>query len=161
MLSQNFKIVPCGIDVDLNVTATPSADSINMKNFHKCTFLVQYVDLGTANHTVFCYSGAADGELTTAIPFWYAFGGAAQGSANCEVLTTLTACEATGLIVAHGTYDNYLMVIEVDAAAMQQGYEWLTLTFADNIGGGGATGQAIVIAVLEPRYKPFAGSALT
>ena len=158
MLSQNFKIVPCGIDVDINTAATNSADSINMKNFHKCTFIVQFVDLGTANTTVFVYSGATDGALTTAIPFWYSFGGAAQGSANCDVLTTLTACAKTGLVVAHGTYDNYLLVVEVDAADMYQGYEWLTLVFADV--DGGATGQAIVIAVLESRYAPFAGSVL-
>jgi hypothetical protein len=150
MLAENFKIVPCGIDVDINGAADNVADSINMKNFHKCTFIVQYVDMGTADHIVKVQSGATDGALTSDVTFKYAFGGAAQGSANCDVLTAWGSSAA--LTVAHGTYDNFLLIIEVDAAAMDiaNGEEWLTLNFTDP---GNATGQAIVIAVLEPRYS--------
>jgi len=154
MITENFKIVPCGIDVDINGATDNVADSINMKNFHRATFIIQYVDLGTADHTVLLYSGATDAARTSALPFRYAFASAATGSASCDVLADWTACAATGLSVAHGTYDNFMLVIEVDAAAMDvaSGEEWLTLDFQDT-GDAGATGQAIVFAILAPRYK--------
>jgi hypothetical protein len=150
MLSERYKIVPCGIDIDINSAADNKADSINMKNYHKATFLIQYEDMGTADHIVKVFSGAADGDLTSAVTFNYAFGSAAQGSANCDVLTAWASSAA--LTVTHGTYDNYLLIVEVDAAAMDtaNNEEWLTLDFND---AGNATGRAIVIAVLEPRYS--------
>lgn len=153
MINERYKIVPCGIDVDINSATDNVADSINMKGAHKCTFVIQYVDLGTANHTVLVYSGASDAARTSAMPFKYAFASAATGSANCDVLTDWTDCATTGLAVAHDTYDNYLLMIEVDAANMDvaNSENWLTLDFQDT-GDAGATGQAVVFAILEPRY---------
>jgi len=150
MLTENFKIVPCGVDVDINSAADNKADSINMAKYHKCTFIIQYEDMGTADHIVKVFSGATDAALDSAVTFNYAFGSAAQGSANCDVLTAWASSAA--LTVAHGTYDNFMLIVEVDAAAMDtaNGEEWLTLDFNDP---GNATGRAIVFAVLQPRYS--------
>lgn len=148
---ENFKLVPCGVDIDFNTAASNLSDSINMKNYHRATFLIQLADIGTASPILIVYSGATDAACTSALKFRYAFGSAAAGSANCDVLTDWTECDTTGLTLTHGTYDNYLLVVEVETAKMDvaNGEEWLTLDFTDP---GGATGQAIVIAVLEPRY---------
>ena len=149
---ENFKIVPCGVDIDFNTGANNVSDSINMSNYHRATFLIQLADIGTADPVLSVYSGATAAARTSALGFKYAFGGAAFGSANCDVLNAWTDCASTGLALTHGTYDNYLLVVDVDASQMDlaNGENWLTLDFADP--STGATGQAIVIAVLEPRY---------
>ncbi len=150
---ENYKPVPVGVDIDFNTAASNLTDSINMKNYHRATFLIQLYDIGTASPVLYAYSGATDAACTSQLDFRYAFGSAAQGSANCDVLTAwTTAAAATGLTLTHGTYDNYLLIVDISAAAMDiaNAEEWLTLDFTDP---GGATGQAIVVAVLEPRYK--------
>ena len=35
-----YKVVPVASDMDVNTSATNPADSINMKNYHHATFLV-------------------------------------------------------------------------------------------------------------------------
>jgi len=147
---ENYKVVPIASDLDLAGSATNPCDSINMKGFHHATFLINYQTIGGADHDVKVYSGATDAALTSALTFHYAFMGAAAGSANCDVL----AADATSaaLRVAHATYDNYMLVVEVDGSDMDvaNGEEWLTLTFPDTLTG--ATGNVSVVAILEPRY---------
>jgi hypothetical protein len=148
------KIVPCGIDVDFNSSTENLCDSINMKDSHSVLYVIQLVDIGTASPTLLVYSGATDAACTSALPFYYRWGGAAQGSANCDVFGAWTACEATGLSLTHGTYDNYVLQVMVSASAMDiaNQEEWLTLDFQDT-GDAGATGQATVIALLDKRYR--------
>jgi len=145
-----YKVVPILSDGDLAAGATLSGDSINMKNFHHATFIVNMQELGGAANYILIYSGATDAALTSALTFHYAFGGAAQGSANCDVL----AADATSanLSVAHATYDNYMLICEVDASDMDiaNGENWLTFTCADT--DTGATCNISVHAILEPRY---------
>lgn len=147
---ENYKIVPVGVDIDFNTGANNLSDSINMKNYHRATFLIQLADIGTASPVLYCYSGATDAACTSALTFRYAFGSAAQGTALCDVLADWSTSAA--LTLTHTTYDNYLLVVDIMAAEMDlaNSEEWLTLDFADD--ATGATGQAIVIAVLEPRY---------
>ena len=146
---ENYKIVPIGVDIDFDTGASNLSDSINMKNYHRATFLIQLYDIGTASPVLYVYSGANDAACTSALTFYYAFGSAAQGTALCDVLADWSTSAA--LTLTHGTYDNYLLVVDVPATAMDlaNNEDWLTLDFTDP---GGATGQAIVIAILEPRY---------
>lgn len=150
-LAENYKIVPVGSDIDLNVAAANDCDSINMKNYHHATFLVNFQTLGGAAIYVALYSGATDGAKTSALTFNYAFGGAAAGAANCDVLAAWAT--SAMLTVAHATYDNYLLVIEAPATIMDlaNNEDWLTLSFLDT--DTGATGNVSVIAVLQPRYS--------
>jgi len=57
---------------------------------------------------------------------------------------------ATGLVVAHGTYSNFMLVVEVDASDMDVANEeeWLYLQFTTS----STTGLATIFAILEPRY---------
>ncbi len=161
--ADRFKIVPVGSDIDLSAAAANDCDSINMKNYHHATFLINFQTLGGAAIYVALYSGATDGAKTSALTFWYALGSAAQASASCDVLAawSTVSTAASGVTIAHATYDNYLMVVECPATIMDLANEeeWLTLSFLDT--DTGATGNVSVIAILQPRYPDNqSGSAL-
>ena len=149
-LAEKFKIVPVASDINLNDSATNPGDSINMKNFHHATFLINFQDLGGAAAYINVHSGTTDGALTSALTFRYAIMSAAAAAASCDVLGAESTSAA--LVVAHGTYDNYMFVVEVDASDMDiaNGEEWLTISFPDT--ATGSTGNVSCVAILEPRY---------
>lgn len=146
-------------DGDLNAGATLSCDSINMKDYLAARFLVNYQTIAGAANYVLLYSGATDGALTSALTFRYGFGGAAAASASSDVVSTWAT--SANLSVAHGTYDNYMLIIDISAADMDtaNGEEWLTLVFADT--DTGATGNVSVFALLEPRYDDQQATSAT
>lgn len=149
-LAEEKKIVPVLSDGDLNAGATLDGDSINMKNFHHATFIVGLQTLAGASSHVKVFSGATDAAKTSALTFNYAFGGAAAAAASADVLAAWAT--SADLTLTHTTYDNYMLVIEVDAADMDLANEeeWLTIEFSDP--DTGSTGNVQVHAVLEPRY---------
>jgi len=129
-LAENMKIVPVAKALDVSSGATNAGDSINMKNFHHATFIVLTGTMGGADTHVKVNSGATAGAATSALTFNYAFGGAAVGTAvagstaSCDVLAA-TASSAD-LSITHGTYDDWMLVVEVDASKMDiaNGEEW-------------------------------------
>lgn len=149
MLSETKKFVPIA-----SYDAVGDADSINMKNFHKATIAVLIHDLAVADLHVLLYSGATDGAKSSALTFNYKLGGAAQGSANCDVFTESTSADLT---LAHGTYDNYLLIVEIDASQMDlaNSEEWLTLSLTTS------TGNFSAVAILDPRFAAANVTALT
>lgn len=156
MLSEKLKIVPIQRYADLASGATQACDSINMANYHRATIVVQLHALGGEDPDFIVYSGASDGDTTTALAVKYALGGAAQGSADCDVLDDweVTDTDTTvdyAITLDESADDNFLLVIEVDAAQMTDGHAWLTLVSADTVGG--STGNYTALAILEPRYS--------
>ena len=151
MLTENKKIVPVGRYIDISSAAANDADSINMAEYNHATFIIQFHALGGAATYVKVYSGATDGAKTSACTFYYAFGSAAAASEDCDVLADWST--SSNLSVAHATYDNYILVIEVPVSAMDSANEeeWLTLSLEDT--DTGATGNATIIAILDPRYQ--------
>ena len=153
-LAQEKKIVWLAEDIDINSAATNPSDGINMKNYHDCLFVVHYIDLGAANHYVRVQSGATEGAYSSNLLFKYAFGGAALSAASADVYATWASVTAAVpyLSVAHGTYDNYTLLVYVEAADMDVANqeEWLNISFDDDLTT--ATGQAVVMAILTPRY---------
>lgn len=149
-LSEKYHIAVVASDLDLNGAAINVCDSINMKNYHHCTFVVNYQTIAGAANYVILYSGATDGAQTSALTFSYAFGSAAFATANSDVLAAWAT--SANLSVAHATYDNYQLIIEVPATTMDlaNDEDWLTLTFQDT--DTGATGNVSVVAILQPRY---------
>lgn len=161
-LTEAFKYVPMFSGYDLSTHDTlMTSDSINMANYHHATLLVQFDDIGTASPIMYVYAGATNGALTSALTFPYAWGSAACGSATADVLGAWSTSAA--LTITHGTYDNYLLVVEVSAGLMVSAgntYDWLTVNFTDP--STGCTGQVTITAILWPRYKNnVAGTALT
>lgn len=151
-LAEQYKIVPVANNYDLSTHDTlMTLDSINMKGFHHCTFLVQFHTIATASPLVYVYSGATDGALSSALTFNYAFGGATILTADCDVLAAWATSAA--LTITHGTYDNYLLVVEVDADIMDLANEeaWLTMNLTDPTTG--CTGNVSVVAILQARYN--------
>ena len=140
-----FKVVPVMASDDIN--AGVDADSINMKNFHRATFIMTFGTL-SGNAVLTVNSGATDGEKTSALTFNYALGSAALGAASCEVLAAGTA--AATLTLTAATYTDKMLIVEVEAAAMDLANEeeWLTLSLSD----AAASGTCDVVAILEPRY---------
>ena len=149
-LGEQKKIVPIAHALDLNSAATIDCDSINMKNYHHATLIFTFDTLAGASAVLTVNSGATDGAITSALYFDYAFGSAAIASANCDVLAAWA--NANTLTITHTTYDDYMLVIEVDASNMDTSNdeEWLTVRFTDP---GGATGTVDGIAILESRYS--------
>ena len=149
-LGESKKIVPIAHALDLDDAATVDCDSINMKNYHHATLIFTFDTLATESAVLTVNSGASDGTVTSALSFDYAFGSAAIASTSCDVLADWT--NAATLTITHGTYDDYLLVIEIDAENMDTANdeEWLTVRFTDP---GGATGTVDGIAILEPRYS--------
>ena len=152
-LTENLKFVPMFSGYDLSTHDTlMTSDSINMKNFHHATVLVQFDDIGTASPILYFYAGASDGALTSALTFNYAWGSAACAAATADVLGAWSTSAA--LTITHGTYDNFLLVVEIPAAMLTTAgntYDWLTANFTDPTTG--CTGQVTMTAILQPRYK--------
>ena len=158
MLAENYKIVPVYNEYDLSThDTTQPSDSWNMKDFHKATIILQYWTLGTASPIVYVYSGTTDGAQTSALTFNYAFAGADTGTAvagstaSCDVLSAWGSSAA--LTVTHGTYTDSMLVIEIDASAMDvaNGEEWMTINHTDPTSGG--TGNVTAFVILTPRYR--------
>lgn len=153
MLSEKYKIVPIASDLNLATGATQTSDSINMKGFHSAAFLIQLGSLGGADTTLTVTSGTTAAATTSALTFNYAYGQATALWANVgtdpDVLDDWTS--AASLLVANATQSNFMLVVEIEAAAMDlaNNEEWLTLLFTDV---GGSTGLVNIFAILTPRY---------
>jgi hypothetical protein len=148
-LAERLKIVPVLRYGDLNAGATLDTDSINMRNFTRAMFIIQWHAIGVADSALTVHSGATDAAMTSALTFRYAFSPVAVGTALCDYLDATT--EAATVTIANATHDNFMLVVEVNAADMDTANdeEWLTLRITD---GGGQTGNVTIVAVLEPRY---------
>ena len=144
-LPEEKKIVPVLYTANYGSGAT--FDSINMKGYHRATFIIGFGAID-GDAILYLYSGAADGEKTSALTFHYAFGGAARAAEDCDVL----AADATSaaLTLTGDSYDNYMLIVEIDADKMdtENAEEWLT----GYIDTSGTTGIAFAFAILEPRY---------
>jgi hypothetical protein len=118
-----------------------------MKGAKQAAILVMFGPSLSGNPVLTLYSGAADGEKTTAVTFKYRYGGAATASASADVLSakaTSAALTCTGT-----TFVSRLLVIEVDAAALTDGHDWLTL----QVGAEGSAGEFAAVAVLDSDYQ--------
>jgi len=154
MISENLKIVPVMKYSD--ISSTVYTDSINMRGFHKCSFVFMFNTLGGASAALTITSGVTESAYTSALYFNYALGGAAIGiavaasTASCDVLGAWT--NAATLTLTHGTYTNKMLIVEVNAAAMdmENDEEWLSGVITT---AGSVTGYASCIAILEPRYS--------
>lgn len=148
-----YKVVPVANYLDIgNAGATVYTDSINMKGYHHATFICIFDGLGTASAVMTAMSGSADATYDTAETFNYAFGGAATGTGaastvSCDVLAASTSTAT--LTITHGDYEDFMLIVEIDASAMTTGQEWLALKFTD---AGSVDGNVTIFAILEPRY---------
>lgn len=144
-ISEYLHTVPVLYTADYNAGAT--FDSINMKGHHRVRFLIGFGAID-GDAILYFYSGASDGAKTSALTFHYAWMSAARGSEDCDVLSDWSTSD--GLTLTGDTYDNYTLVVEIDAAKMDiaNGENWLTGYISD----AGNSGIAFAFAELLPRY---------
>jgi hypothetical protein len=147
MFAEKLKLIPLMNSADISTGA--DLDSINMKNFHRVTFLITCGAV-TTDLTATPTSGASAGTKTTAVPAKYAAGGAVIGTAvagsaaSCDVLAAWTSHASAYTLSAAS---NKFLVIEIEAADMTDGEPWLTVRLTTATGG-----IVHAVAVLQPRY---------
>jgi hypothetical protein len=148
MITENYKIVPVMNSADISTSA--DTDSIDMSGYHRATYLFTFGAV-TTDITFTPKSGITEGTKTTAVPSRYAVGGAAIGTAvagstaSCDVLAAWTATATTAVTTANS---NTFYVIEIEAASMTPGHDWLTITLTTATGG-----ICHCVVILEPRYS--------
>ena len=143
-LAERFKIVPVVLS-PTNFGATVDCQSINMKNFHRASFIFNF-GACTGDVTFSCNSGATTGAKTTAMIFRYALGSAAIGSALCDVLGA-TGWTTTVAPTKALTCTTKMVVLEVEMSEVAtQGHNWITVTLA------ATAGIVSGVALLIPRF---------
>lgn len=147
MLAENYKLVPILNSAD--VSTGTDCDSIDMTNYHKATLLFTFGTV-TTDITLTPKTGTSEGTKTNAVATKYAAGGAvigtavADSTASCDVLAAWSASTTTISLTAAS---NKFLVVEISAAAITSGDNWLTVTVA-----AGTSGICHCVAILEPRY---------
>jgi hypothetical protein len=147
MFSENAKIVPILID-ETDIAGASDTQSIDMSGYSKATFISTFSTSAATTYTF--NSGNATATKTTAVPFKYAVGGAAIGTAAAGSTVSCDVLGAWGSTAAGSgalTVTAKMAVCEVSASAMTAGEPWLTCTLT------AASGIVHVVAILEPRYS--------
>lgn len=150
-LSGKLKFVPVVNTADFNGGAT--GDSINMAKAQRVTFVLMFGAItGAVASILTVKSGASDGSQITSVTFKYALASAATGSASSDVLGT--AATSAALTLTAATYQNKMLIVEVEGAEMDtaNNHDWLTLA----LDGGADSGLLECVAVVEPRYSDMA-----
>jgi hypothetical protein len=129
--------------------AGADGDSFNLGLGHTACFLIQFATL-TGDGVLTIKSGATAGEKTTSETFNYRLASADQGSATADTFGDWTA--ASSLTLTAATYSDRVLVVEIDAAALTEGQEWVTLEFS----AAASALNASVVAFVRPRYAAHA-----
>jgi len=148
-LCEEFKIVPLQQPEDPGAGAE-TFDSFCMKNYSHATIILLFGD-NTADNALTIYEGDSDASLGAALTFSYRLSSAIAKAANADVLGTEATSAA--LTITAATYEDKMIVVEIDASELTDGYDWITCKL-----DGSATEQFIAaVAILYPKY---AGAAL-
>jgi len=121
-------------------------DSINSGLLHTVRFLIQFAVL-TGDAVLKVFSGATEGTKTTAQTFRHVLASGDQGALDGDKFGAWATSAALTLTAA--TYDNRLLIVEVDSDQMVEGQAWVTL----ELGAQATALNASAVAVGEARYK--------
>ncbi len=144
-LSEQLKIVP--LLRSANINAGTDTDSVDMSEAEHVMFLLSFgACAGAAGAIIKVYEGTSHGSKGTALTFNYRYGSAAVGVATVDVYSAWATSAA--LAIATATIANRELIIELDAAEMDDGYRYLTL----EIGAEADSGVLHVEAILTPTY---------
>jgi len=124
-------------------------DSFSLTKYHGATVILLTAVL-TGDAVLKFYAGATVGAKTTAIIFTYRLAGGEQAAASSDILGARSvAVAADGLTLTAATYDNSILAIEIDAAALPDGKPWVT----GELSAAATAFNAAAIALLSPaRY---------
>jgi hypothetical protein len=143
-LCEQTKIVPILEAEDHNAGA--DGDSVSLENYGHVTFIIIFGEL-TGDAILTINSGASAGTTTTAETFNYRATAADLKVASGDALGTEATSAALTLTAA--TYEDRMIVVEMDADEFTDGQQWIT----PSISSAASECFAAIIAVLsEPRY---------
>uniref|UniRef100_A0A6H1ZJD3 Uncharacterized protein n=1 Tax=viral metagenome TaxID=1070528 RepID=A0A6H1ZJD3_9ZZZZ len=127
-------------------TATFSTKGCKLSKFMSAMFLVL---LGAMDTDSFVMTVQASADVNLGTPTALAFSYRLTAAAGTDTLGDLTAVAASGLTLAHATFDNKAVIVEVDGAELTDAKPYVGLTFTDP---GNADAVIGVVALLKPRY---------
>lgn len=148
-LCEEIKIVPIISAVDLAGGAA-TAESVCMKNYRHVTFVFNFGNI-TGDSVLTIAEGATDAAATSAVTFSYRATAIACGTALSDVLGTESTSAALTLTAA--SYTNMTLVVEIDAAEMTDGYDWLTPAIS-------AVANPCLVSCVAYLYPKYAGASL-
>ena len=144
MLAQTHKIVPI-LDPEDHAGGV-DGDSVSTSLYNHATFIITFGEL-TGNAVLTINSGATAGTKTTAETFRYRETSVDLKSAGADTLGSEST--SSGLTLTAATYEDRMLVVEVDADELTAGQEWITPSFSS------AASELLVqvVAVMgDPRY---------
>lgn len=154
-LSERLKFVPLTESADVTTNGVDT-QSVHMGYYHEFAFLLNFGAI-TSDDTLKVYVAAADATKTTAVAFKYRLAAADTAAASSDTLGAFTAATSSGITLTAATYDHRLLVVEVDAQAIDDATPWVTLEIA----GSASTQNISIIGVGTPRYASNAGTPTT
>lgn len=142
-LSERFKVVNVIKPADNQAGVT--GDSINGGLAAHIMWIVTCGAL-TGDSILTVKSGASAGTETTSETFRYRLADADQAAAGADGYGDWAS--STALTMTAATYDNRVLLVEIDPRVATEGQPWLTLS----IDGGASAHNSAVVAVVVPRY---------
>ncbi len=124
-------------------------DSFNMKNFHHASFILNFGAI-TGDAVLKVFSGATAAAKTTSMAFKHRLGKGDQGAADADQFgDEATVVAANGLTLTAATYDNRLLLVEIEEPMIADAEEWVTL----DLSNAASVLLVAVVALLSPRYS--------
>lgn len=103
-------------------------DSINMANYERVAFVFLFGEL-TGDAVLTVSEGATEGTKTTAIDFHYRATSTdlkSEGGDELDSETLMDQSSDSGLTLTAATFEDRMVVVEIDARDLTGGLEWVT-----------------------------------
>lgn len=144
-LAEQNKLVYCVQPQDHNAAGI-DGDSVSLENYSHVAFIITFGEL-TGDAVLTVNSGATAGTKTTAETFNYRATAIDMKSAGGDAL----GAEATSaaLTVAAATYEDRMIVVEMDADEFTDGQQWITVNLSD---AASELFVSVVAVLSKPRY---------
>jgi hypothetical protein len=133
-------------------TSGVDSKSVQVGLFHEFCWLLNFGAI-TADDVLKVFVGAATATKTTAIAFKYRLSAADTKAALSDTLGAFTSVASSGLTLTAASFDHRLVVVEVDAQAIDDATPWVTLEIA----GSGTTQNISIVGLGRPRFASNGG----
>lgn len=152
-LSEELQVVPVLALADHQAGIV--GDSINGGKVHRIMFVLETATL-TGDAVLRVYSGATDAAETTAETFRYR---RADGDVNAAGSDQYGAwATSSALTLTAATYDNGVLIVEIDMDELTDGQPWVTL----DVSAAATAFNATCVAICTPRIEAHdTGTVLT
>ena len=152
-LLEQVKIAPILAIADH--TSGVTMDAFKLTNHGHATVIFEFAAL-TGNFTLTVTQGATAAANTAALPFDYAYTAVNINSDGAETFSALTNDADGVLLLTAATYQNRMLVLEIDGKSLTDGYDWVDMRL-DATGAGYASG---VVILSEQRYGSDLGETV-